>query len=785
VSLTLTWGSVTGAATYGVQVATDSLFATLVVNDSGLTIASQPVSSLLNSTKYYWRVNAKNAAGTSSYSATSNFTTIVAVPAVPVLQTPASGAIDQAVSLTLTWGSVTGAATYRVQVATDSLFAALVVNDSTLTTASKSVSSLLNSTKYYWRVNAKNTAGTSSYSTVFNFTTVAAAGPTISTIAEARKDLNGDYIADHVAIGDTLTLVGIITTPNMGLSATQTSYYIQDATGGIDVFAYGLSATTYAIGDSVMVTGKIAQYKGLVELTLLALDDAHFTILKHNATVPAPKLLTLNGFLTNAESYEGQLIELDTLYKKSGTWNPANKSIYLWKGTGTDSVQLFLDTDAGITATEFAYPINVVGFVSQYSSLTPPNNGYELCPRSTIDITTIVVVPTAPALLTPATGAIDQAVSLTLTWGSVTGAATYTVQVATDSLFATLVVNDSTLTTASKPVSSLLNSTTYYWRVNAKNTAGTSSYSTVFNFTTVAAAPVVPAVPVLQTPATGALDQPVSLTLTWGSVTGAATYRVQVSTDSLFTSVLVVNDSTLTTASKLAGPLQNDTKYYWRVNAKNAGGTSNYSTVFNFTTIVAVPSIPGLLTPANGAIDQPATLTLTWGSVTGAATYRVQVASDSLFSRITLNDSTLTTASKEVGPLPNNTKYYWRVNAKNVGGTSSYSTVFNFTTSTTGVEASEGVPTEFSLKQNYPNPFNPSTTIKFGLPTQASVTMEIYNMLGVKVRTLIQGEVMSAGIHQMEWNGKDNAGVSVTSGVYLYRINAGTFQVSKKMMLLK
>jgi flagellar hook assembly protein FlgD len=71
------------------------------------------------------------------------------------------------------------------------------------------------------------------------------------------------------------------------------------------------------------------------------------------------------------------------------------------------------------------------------------------------------------------------------------------------------------------------------------------------------------------------------------------------------------------------------------------------------------------------------------------------------------------------------------------------------------------------------------------LPAQAFVTMEIYNILGVKVRTLLQGAVMSAGIHQMEWNGKDDAGASVTSGVYLYRINAGTFQVTKKMMMLK
>jgi hypothetical protein len=106
-------------------------------------------------------------------------------------------------------------------------------------------------------------------------------------------------------------------------------------------------------------------------------------------------------------------------------------------------------------------------------------------------------------------------------------------------------------------------------------------------------------------------------------------------------------------------------------------------------------------------------------------------------------------------------------------------------TGTTGVHNDFSIPTDFTLSQNYPNPFNPSTIIQFGLPVSSPVTMEIYTMLGVKVRTLLHQEMKSAGIHEMEWDGKDDAGVSVTSGVYLYRMNAGTFQVSKKMMMLK
>jgi len=110
------------------------------------------------------------------------------------------------------------------------------------------------------------------------------------------------------------------------------------------------------------------------------------------------------------------------------------------------------------------------------------------------------------------------------------------------------------------------------------------------------------------------------------------------------------------------------------------------------------------------------------------------------------------------------------------------STTWNFTiTPVTDVV----LPTEFNLGQNYPNPFNPTTTISFSLPKEAPVTFEIYNMLGVKIRTLMAGQTKSAGLYSVAWDGRDDAGVSMSSGVYLYRISAGSFLASKKMTLLK
>ena len=94
------------------------------------------------------------------------------------------------------------------------------------------------------------------------------------------------------------------------------------------------------------------------------------------------------------------------------------------------------------------------------------------------------------------------------------------------------------------------------------------------------------------------------------------------------------------------------------------------------------------------------------------------------------------------------------------------------------------IPSSFALRQNYPNPFNPTTTIEFSLAERAMVTIEIYNVLGQRVRTLVN-ETKSAGSYRIEWMGTDESGNPVSTGVYLYRFQAGEIVQTKKMLLTK
>lgn len=93
------------------------------------------------------------------------------------------------------------------------------------------------------------------------------------------------------------------------------------------------------------------------------------------------------------------------------------------------------------------------------------------------------------------------------------------------------------------------------------------------------------------------------------------------------------------------------------------------------------------------------------------------------------------------------------------------------------------IPEKFSLSGNYPNPFNPETTIKFGLPEESRIIIEIFNVLGQKVKELLDSE-KPAGYHQVRWDGTDEFGKKVGAGIYLCRMQAGNFIKTQKMMLL-
>lgn len=127
-------------------------------------------------------------------------------------------------------------------------------------------------------------------------------------------------------------------------------------------------------------------------------------------------------------------------------------------------------------------------------------------------------------------------------------------------------------------------------------------------------------------------------------------------------------------------------------------------------------------------------------------------------------------------------KYFYWLSAFDFAGNESKFSKASFTVGVS--EHGGGVPTEYALDQNYPNPFNPETWIKYQVPVSGHVRLSIYNALGQQVRVLVDGE-QPAQYYSVMWDGRDNAGNPMPSGIYIYRLESEKFTAIKKMIMMK
>jgi hypothetical protein len=392
-------------------------------------------------------------------------------------------------------------------------------------------------------------------------------------------------------------------------------------------------------------------------------------------------------------------------------------------------------------------------------------------------------VPVAPVLVTPENGSTDVSTSVTAIWQVASGADSYRIQVSKVEDFSSTVINIGNITDTSYQLTGLENSTPYYWRVNASNESGTSLWSNVWSFTTIID---IPEVPVLVTPVNESANVSTKTLFDWNEASRADQYRLQVATDTAFNNLVLDVTDIDSTSFQAQSELSAFTIHYWRVNATNVGGVSDWSEQYSFTTGQAFPVAPTLVSPSNGGTDVENALML-WNAVPTATHYRLQISKSDNFSTNVVDNSLITNTFFEATNLEKFTLYYWRVRAISDVGAGEWSATWSFTTGDiVSVERFDNeIPTDFVLGQNYPNPFNPTTHIRFALPEGVTVRLEVYNMLGQRIATLIDGEFINAGLYETTWNARDDEGRDVSSGIYMYRIAAGDFVDLKRMIFIK
>lgn len=353
----------------------------------------------------------------------------------------------------------------------------------------------------------------------------------------------------------------------------------------------------------------------------------------------------------------------------------------------------------------------------------------------------------------------------------------------------------------------LLDGMLYYWRARVFNGSAYGEWMTPMSFTVnIAGNNNPPGVPVAYYPANGDTATLSPLWLVWYNAADPEDdqifYQVELY-DSAGTALLLFVSgigqgidpfTSFTPQYQFAA----DVWYRWRIRAFDGGGYSSWTNPVAFYYIEQTPpEAVNDLIAATG--DNIGDLILTWTVPRNAHHYQI------VYSRDTLTEANRQEA--DIWPTPpvplpageiqtftltglDQAGEYWvaMVVFDEVNNASELSNIANgiagFDFGADVDDDTDNLPTEFSLSQNYPNPFNPTTMIEYSLPSEAHVSISIFNVLGQLVAKIVD-EIKPAGAYSVTWNGTDAGGNPVVSGVYTYRVWAGSDIDTRKMVLLK
>ncbi|WP_211208890.1 LamG-like jellyroll fold domain-containing protein [Mariniradius saccharolyticus] len=397
-------------------------------------------------------------------------------------------------------------------------------------------------------------------------------------------------------------------------------------------------------------------------------------------------------------------------------------------------------------------------------------------------------VPGRTLLLQPASNSVDIGLDPVFTWAKVPNTQSYQIQVSTLADFSSLVVNQSGLTENSFQSPKLLENQTYYWRIRARNANGTGSYSVVSSFKTVSLAVMAEEVVPIR-PTNGVVINPVNIRLEWQPVSGAESYRVQVSTNSSFSNSAVFKDGVVNSFLDIPN-LNSNTLYYWRVIAVNRAGMGEYPITpqtFKTGPFTEAPAQISLNSPAHDANIFSTSITFSWTASPIAKGYTFQLSTREDFSTFVQNVSGLTSSSRTVSNLQANTQYFWRVWASNEAGNSPISEIrkvrsatYSGTPSATtlvspAINAVVGASNIQFTWQNQPN----TQYYRIEISESTSFSTTVYRKNSIPGTSWIVPSLTVNKTYYWRVRTSNPAGTGSYSSVWKFSTNSGTVSLSQ------
>ncbi|MCQ2285788.1 MAG: T9SS type A sorting domain-containing protein [Bacteroidales bacterium] len=629
ISAYLQWSYLNGTNEYQIAIDTVSTF-----NSNAYAIYPSyynyyTCTDLYYGQRHYWKVRAINATDTSAW---SNEVWSFVTRDTVILSTPATNTILTKLSTSLYWKPITGSANYIYEYDITPNFNSSYYHTGTTYSTSTSINYLGYGKTYYWRVRAVSSVDTSSWSNIWTFDTPGTITPTSPADYTALTSLD-NYIYWSTISGTSGYLYQYDTTVNYNSPALQEGDAYTNNYQYLNNLYYG--ATYY---------WRVRAYNST--------DTSAWSVSWHFTT---PNMITLTS------PYNNSIISSNytSLY-----WDGIYGSIeyeYSIDTTQSFNSPMLIDT----TRTYEHVLVDELLFGTTYYWRVRAISSVDTSDWSTVwSFTT----PAGITLTSPLDSTLLTATYTSITWQGINGASYYDYAVDTTPQMNSPFFTITTTSNTSYYFSALYYGTTYYWKVRARSLIDTTQWTPCWSFTT-------PGTVNLSSPANNTALSGLSSSFYWSTITGSNNYTIELDTTTNFNSSLFRTYTTSSSNYSFSSLYYGKT-YYWRVRANNSVDTSDWSTVWSFTT----PASVTLSTPYDSSAISSLSSYFYWNSISGSNNYTIELDTTNSFNSPAYQNKTTSYTNCQLSNFYYGTTYYWRVRANSSVDTSGWSTVWSFTT---------------------------------------------------------------------------------------------------------